>query len=150
MLSAMLQGASKAEAQGFLESIKEFAELGDSFEEPVRTYSAGMRSRLGFSTAVVTHVDILLVDEILSVGDAHFREKASAAMKARISGEQTVVFVSHSEPHVRELCDRVIWIDNGGIREEGPADVVLKNYRLEMEGDKNARVGQKAKAAARS
>ena len=128
LLSAMLQGASRSEAQGYLEEIKAFSELGDSFEEPVKTYSAGMKSRLGFTTALLTHVDILLVDEILSVGDAQFREKAEQAMKQRISGNQTVVFVSHSNAQVRELCDRVLWIDQGKIRAEGDPESTLAQY----------------------
>ena len=69
----MLQGSTKEQARGYLEEIKEFSELGDSFEERVKTYSSGMLARLGFTTALKTHVDILLVDEVLSVGDARFR-----------------------------------------------------------------------------
>ena len=132
ILSAMLQGASRSEALGYLEEIKAFSELGDSFEEPVRTYSAGMKARLGFTTALLTHVDVLLVDEILSVGDAQFRSKAEEAMKQRISGRQTVVFVSHSAPQVKDLCDRVLWIDQGRIRAQGdPADTIAQ-YRDSM------------------
>jgi lipopolysaccharide transport system ATP-binding protein len=129
LLSAMLQGASKAEAMGFLEDIKAFSELGDSFEEPVKTYSAGMKSRLGFTTALLTHVDILLVDEVLSVGDAEFKQKAEKAMKERISGDQTVVFVSHSDSQVADLCDRVLWIDEGKICAEGEPSSVIAEYR---------------------
>lgn len=128
-LSAMLQGADRREAEGFLDEIKAFSELGDSFEEPVKTYSAGMKSRLGFTTALLTHVDILLVDEVLSVGDAQFRAKAERAMKERIMGEQTVVFVSHSDAQVKALCDRVIWIDDGQIRDQGDPDKVIAAYR---------------------
>jgi lipopolysaccharide transport system ATP-binding protein len=132
LLSAMLQGASKSEAKGFLEEIKAFSELGDSFEEPVKTYSAGMKSRLGFTTALLTHVDIRLVDEILSVGDAQFRKKAEEAMKQRISGEQTVVFVSHSDAQVKDLCDRVLWIDQGKIRAQGDPESTIAQYRASM------------------
>jgi len=132
VLSAMLQGASKAEAMGYLEDIKAFSELGDSFEEPVKTYSAGMKSRLGFTTALLTHVDILLVDEILSVGDAEFRKKAEEAMKQRISGKQTVVFVSHSDTQVKDLCDRVLWIDQGRICAQGDPDETIARYRASM------------------
>ncbi len=128
LLSAMLQGASKQEALEFLEQIKEFSELGDSFEEPVKTYSSGMKSRLGFTTALLTHVDILLVDEILSVGDTQFRGKAEQAMKERICGNQTVVFVSHSDKQISELCDRVLWIENGRVAGEGEPDEVLALY----------------------
>jgi lipopolysaccharide transport system ATP-binding protein len=128
MLSAMLQGATRRQALGFLEEIKSFSELGDSFEEPVQTYSAGMRARLGFTTALMTHVDILLIDEVLSVGDARFKQKALQAMKERITGEQTVVFVSHSEDQVRALCDRTVWLDGGRVRMDGDTDDVLVEY----------------------
>ncbi|MEP0201395.1 MAG: ATP-binding cassette domain-containing protein [Halioglobus sp.] len=129
ILSAVLQGATEREAIGFLEDIKAFAEIGESFEEPVKTYSAGMRARLGFTTALMTHVDILLIDEILSVGDAEFRVKAQAAMKERIGGQQTVVFVSHTDEHVRNLCNRVIWLDEGRIAAEGEPAEVVAQYR---------------------
>jgi lipopolysaccharide transport system ATP-binding protein len=132
VLSAVLQGASRRQALGYLQEIKDFSELGDSFDEPVKTYSAGMRARLGFTTALMTHVDILLVDEVLSVGDAHFKAKAQQAMKARIRGDQTVVFVSHTIAQVEELCDRVIWIERGKIRAEGPPDSVLRDYEEAM------------------
>ncbi len=132
LLSAMLQGATKKEALGFLEDIKEFSELGDSYEEPVKTYSTGMRSRLGFTTALLTHVDILLVDEVLSVGDAEFRKKAQEAMKQRISGEQTVVFVSHAANQVKDLCDRVLWLDKGKICAQGDPETVIAEYQASM------------------
>jgi lipopolysaccharide transport system ATP-binding protein len=128
-LAAMLQGATARQARGFLEEIKEFSELGDSFEEPVKTYSSGMLARLGFTTALKTHVDILLIDEVLSVGDALFREKAEAAMKSRISGDQTVVFVSHMEGQVREVCDRAICLYEGAVLAEGEPAAVLDAYR---------------------
>ena len=128
MLAAMLQGSSKAEAESYLEEIKAFSELGDSFEAPVKTYSTGMRSRLGFTTALKTHVDILLIDEVLSVGDAHFQGKAEAAIRERISGEQTVVFVSHSSVQVNEICDRFIWLDEGRVAYDGESAVALREY----------------------
>ena len=128
-LAAMLQGATARQARSFLEEIKEFSELGDSFEEPVKTYSSGMLARLGFTTALKTHVDILLIDEVLSVGDALFREKAEAAMKSRISGDQTVVFVSHMEGQVREVCDRAICLYEGAVLAEGDPAAVLAAYR---------------------
>jgi lipopolysaccharide transport system ATP-binding protein len=129
MLAAMLQGSTKKQAKLFLEEIKEFSDLGDSFEEPVKTYSSGMRSRLGFTTALITHVDILLIDEVLSVGDAQFKKKAESAMKERIGGDQTVVFVSHSDPQVQEICDRAIWLEQGVVESEGETEKVLKAYR---------------------
>jgi len=132
LLAAMLQGSSKKQARSYLEDIKEFSDLGDSFEEPVKTYSSGMRSRLGFTTALMTHVDILLIDEVLSVGDAQFKQRAASAMKERIGGDQTVVFVSHSDSQIEELCDRAIWIDQAKIASEGEAGKVLEDYRNSM------------------
>ena len=128
-LAAVLQGATTREALGYLEEIKEFSGLGDSFEEPVKTYSSGMRSRLGFTTALLTHVDVLLIDEVLSVGDAQFRQKAQRAMQERIRGDQTVVFVSHSDQQIQELCDRVVWLDQGKVKLQGDPGVVLEGYR---------------------
>ena len=128
LLSAMLQGATRREAQGHLTEIREFSELGNSFDEPVKTYSAGMRARLGFSTALMTRVDILLIDEILSVGDAAFRRKARELMEARLTGEQTVVLVSHQEDQVAALCDTGAWIDAGRIRAYGPVEEILSGY----------------------
>lgn len=128
-LAAMLQGASEQQARSYLEDIKEFSELGDSFEEPVKTYSAGMTARLGFTTALMSHVDILLIDEVLSVGDAQFREKAKKAMLERITGDQTVVFVSHIENQVRDICTRAVCIEAGSILAEGKPKQVLAAYR---------------------
>lgn len=127
-LAAMLAGASSEQAEEHLEDIKLFSELGASFERPVKTYSSGMRSRLGFSTSLLTHVDTMLIDEVLSVGDARFGEKAEKAIRKRITGEQTVVFVSHSEAQIKSICDRVIWLKDGRIASEGSPDFVLENY----------------------
>ena len=129
MLASMLQGATAKQARGYLEEIKEFSELGDSFEERVKTYSSGMLARLGFTTALKTHVDILLIDEVLSVGDAQFREKAEAAMKSRISGDQTVIFVSHVESQVRDICTRAVCLNRGAIVAEGEPGDVLGAYQ---------------------
>jgi lipopolysaccharide transport system ATP-binding protein len=128
LLGAMLQGSSREEAEGFLEDILDFSDLGDSFELPVKNYSAGMRARLAFTTALMTHVDILLIDEILSVGDAHFRGKAGEAMEGRMMSDQTVVFVSHMADQVCALCDRAIWLDHGKIVAEGDAEEVTSAY----------------------
>ncbi len=142
LLAAMLQGSSRKQAKSFLPSIQEFSELGDSFYEPVKDYSSGMRARLAFTTALMTHVDILLVDEILSVGDAHFREKAESAMKSRITGGQTVVFVSHMAEQVKKLCDRVVWLDKGKVLAMGPAAEVVDAYTQHV---KEARIAAREK-----
>jgi lipopolysaccharide transport system ATP-binding protein len=135
LLSAMLQGATKKQAISYLDEIKGFSELGESFDQPVKTYSSGMRSRLGFTTAMLTHVDILLIDEVLSVGDAHFRAKAEAAMKERVGGNQTVVLVSHNNNQIKAMCDRAIWIDDGRVASEGCTKQVLADYRQSIERD---------------
>lgn len=128
LLSAMLQGSTRKQAESFIDEIHAFSELGDAFHLPVKTYSSGMRARLAFTTALMTHVDILLIDEILSVGDAHFRGKALHAMKNRITGEQTVVFVSHILEQVKVLCDRVLWLDRGRIVALGDSEEVIDAY----------------------
>jgi len=133
LLAAMLQGSTRKQAMAFLPEIKAFSELGDSFELPVKTYSAGMRARLGFTTALLTHVDILLIDEVLSVGDADFRGKAQTAMRERITSEQTVVFVSHMADQVKSMCDRVIWLEKGSITLEGAPDVVVDAYQAQVQ-----------------
>jgi lipopolysaccharide transport system ATP-binding protein len=133
MLSAMLQGYTRERARDALEEIKEFSELGDFFERPVKTYSSGMRSRLGFSTAMKTEVDLLLIDETLSVGDQHFSHKAEKAMMEKINSEQTVVFVSHSGSQVDKVCSRALWLEDGVIKAEGDTQAVAKEYKHFMD-----------------
>ncbi len=132
LVSAMLQGLCRREAQALLERINQFAELGDFFDQPVKTYSAGMRARLGFSTAITIEVDILLVDEVLSVGDMHFSTKAQAYMRERVGGEQTVVFVSHNPQQIDKICDRTVWIESGVIQEQGDTPKVAQSYNCFM------------------
>ena len=133
-LSAVLQGVGSREARANLSRIRDFAELGEAFERPVATYSAGMRARLGFASALMTRVDILFIDEVLAVGDAAFRHKAAEALKARIRGEQTVVLVSHNMADIRALSDRVAWIDGGRCVACGTPDEVLPGYRKALQG----------------
>lgn len=128
VLSAMLQGATKAEALESLPDIHEFSELGVFFDQPVKTYSSGMRARLGFATALKTEVDILLIDEVLGVGDFQFRKKAEATLKEKLNGRQTVVFVSHSADQVKDLCDRAIWIKDGIVKNIGDSESVSQSY----------------------
>lgn len=113
ILSAMLQGYSRKEVESKLDEIYVFSELSDFFFEPVRTYSSGMRTRLGFSISTIVSPDVLLVDEVLSVGDKQFREKAEKIIVSKTQSEQTVVIVSHSEYQLKRLCDRTITIENG-------------------------------------
>ena len=128
MLSGLLLGLKRREIWGRMESIIAFAELGEFIDEPILTYSTGMRARLGFSTAYHVDPDILLVDEVLGVGDAAFVEKSREAMRARIRSDKTVVLVSHAASAISSLCDRGVWIDQGVVCAEGDTDSVLDAY----------------------
>jgi lipopolysaccharide transport system ATP-binding protein len=128
IMGAMLMGYSRSQAQRRLPGIIEFSELGAWIDEPIKTYSSGMRARLGFSIAMETSPDVLLVDEVLGVGDEAFRAKSVAAMKEKMAAGQTVVFVSHQTPVMRELCHRIVWIEQGMTHMEGEVAEVLQAY----------------------
>lgn len=110
------------------EEIIEFSELGKFIEMPIRNYSSGMLARLAFSIAAMVQPEILIVDEILSVGDAEFQAKSRARMMELMSGGTTVLFVSHNIGQIREMCNRVIWMDSGVIRMEGQVNEVCDAY----------------------
>ena len=125
--NASIFGLTKKEIDKRLDDIIEFSELGEHIDNPVRTYSSGMYMRLAFSVAINVDAEILLVDEILSVGDQHFQEKCLNKMKELRDEGKTMVFVTHSMYQVQELCDRAVWLHNGKIKEDGkPSDVVPK------------------------
>lgn len=132
VLSGMFLGLARKAVLQKLDAIMEFSELGEFFDQPVRTYSAGMRARLGFSVALEASPDILLIDEVLGVGDASFRAKSTAALKSLIRSERTVVLVSHNPATLRELCDRLVWIESRVSRMEGPVDEVMECYQASM------------------
>lgn len=129
VLGGLLGGHSRRAVTERLEAIKRFSELGGWFEKPLKSYSSGMRARLGFAVALEVSPDILLVDEILGVGDESFRKKSTAAMKEKMRSGQTVVFVSHHATILRELCTSLVWIEDGATRMTGPPDEVLARYR---------------------
>jgi lipopolysaccharide transport system ATP-binding protein len=131
-LSAMLQGFSKRAAKEMLQKVGDFSELGEAFDRPVSTYSTGMRARLGFSTALINHVDILFIDEVLAVGDGGFREKAAKALKSRIRGDQTVVLVTHNLEEITALCDRVLWLSGGSVQGLGDTHDIAEQYRCSL------------------
>jgi len=108
--------------------IVEFSELGRFIESPLRTYSSGMLMRLAFSIATVVNPDILIVDEILAVGDVSFQEKSKARMLELMGGGTTVLFVSHSIDQIKEMCNKVIWLDNGRLKMIGEAETVCDQY----------------------
>jgi lipopolysaccharide transport system ATP-binding protein len=128
ILSGMLQGFSRKEIKNNIDEIHEYSELDDFFYEPVRTYSTGMRARLSFSISTTISPDVLLIDEVLSVGDKQFREKAEQTMINKIKSKQTVVLVTHSAAQIRRLCDRALLIDNGYSLMDGDPDKVLQLY----------------------
>jgi len=128
MISGLTLGISKNTIKEKMEAIREFSGLEEFFEEPVHSYSSGMKARLGFSVAFQLDPDILLVDEILGVGDELFKRKSSTAMKEKIRSHKTVVLVTHAAGTIRELCDRAVWIEQGESRAEGPAKAVMNEY----------------------
>ena len=127
-LSGMLMGIRKSEISASLDEIIEFAGLGEFIDEPLRTYSSGMKARLGFGVALTADPDIILVDEVLGVGDKAFRKKSTLAMQEKIKSNKTVVLVSHNESMVRETCDRVLWIERGKVLRQGPVHEVMDQY----------------------
>lgn len=126
--SGILLGMTSGQVKAAMDKIIEFAEIEDHIDRPVKTYSVGMRARLGFAVAVQSDPDILLIDEVLGVGDRAFREKSREHLLARIKSDETVVVVSHHEDTLRELCDRLVWIEQGITRMEGPTEEVLAKY----------------------
>ena len=129
LLSGMLLGFSQKEVMERMDEIIEFSELGEFIEAPVRTYSSGMYSKLAFSITAILETDIMLIDEVLSVGDAKFKKKSYNKMKELISNkDRTVVIVSHDTKTIRNLCNKVLWINNGEVVQFGDTDIVMDSY----------------------
>ena len=127
-----LNGAIMGYAQAFLDrrfdAIVDFAELRDFLDVPVQNFSSGMTARLAFSIATQVEPEILIVDEILSVGDAAFQAKSAEKMNSMIRGGTTVLFVSHSLELIRSMCARVLWLERGMLREDGESETVCAHY----------------------
>ena len=129
LLSGMLLGFTEQEVQEKADEIIAFAEIGEFIDAPVRTYSSGMYSKLAFSITAILETDIMLVDEILSVGDSKFKKKSYNKMKELISNEKrTVIIVSHSMETLKDLCDEILWLHEGEVRMHGETASVLKAY----------------------
>lgn len=128
MLNGILLGLTREEVRKKMDAIIEFSELGEFIDQPIRIYSSGMLARLGFS--IVAHLDpeILLVDEILTVGDINFQKKCLEKMLNFKKNGTTIVFVSHSMEDIKKVCDRVMWIENRNIKMIGEPEVVVSNY----------------------
>ena len=127
-----LNGAVLGHDENFMaehfDSIIDFAELRDFVDVPVKNFSSGMVARLGFAIATEVPADLLIVDEVLAVGDFRFQEKCRERMQQMLSGGTTLLFVSHSADQVRELCKKALWLEHGKIKAYGPADEVCKEY----------------------
>ena len=127
-LNGAVLGYSKEYLQSKYDEIVEFAEIKEFIDMPIRNYSSGMMARLAFSIASVVQPEILIVDEILSVGDVKFQEKSLNRMKELMGGGATVVFVSHSIDKIREMCNHVVWLDHGKVVMYGKANEVCDAY----------------------
>jgi ABC-type polysaccharide/polyol phosphate transport system ATPase subunit len=126
--NAAIFGLTKKEIDNRIEDIIKFSELGDYIDNPVRTYSSGMYMRLAFAIAINVDAEILLIDEILAVGDQHFQEKCIAKMKELKEQGKTMVFVTHDMNTVKQFCTRAVWLCNGVIKMDGMPDEVIEEY----------------------
>jgi ABC-type polysaccharide/polyol phosphate transport system ATPase subunit len=127
-LNAALLGYNRAMVQERMDSVVEFAGIPDFIDEPLRTYSSGMMARLGFSVAIHLDPEILVLDEVLSVGDFEFQKKCQAKIEEFRRQGKTLLFVSHSAQTVEQLCQRAVWLDAGRVRRDGPAPEVIAEY----------------------
>jgi lipopolysaccharide transport system ATP-binding protein len=128
LLNGVLLGLTRAEILAKMDEIIAFSELEPFLDRPLRTYSSGMVARLGFSVAAHLDPEVLLIDEVLAVGDLHFQAKCRARINEFKRQKVTIVLVSHSTEEIRQLCDRVIWLERGKIVERGEADSVVRRY----------------------
>ena len=136
-LNGAILGYSKVYLESKYEEIVDFAEIREFIDMPIRNYSSGMMARLAFSIASVVQPEILIVDEILAVGDVKFQEKSYKRMQELMSGGATVLFVSHDLDKIEEMCDHVIWLDKGKVKQYGDAKKVCKAYK-KAQGIKDA------------
>ena len=134
-LNGAILGYSKKFLDEKFDEIVEFSELRDFLEVPVKNFSSGMTAKLAFSIATIVNPEILIVDEILSVGDIKFQEKSKNQMMALIKGRTTVLYVSHSLESIKELCTKVVWIEHGKVIEIGDAKTVCNKYYKKQMGE---------------
>jgi len=128
-LGGLAAGLRRAQVEEIFDDVVAYAGLGDAIHRPVKTYSSGMFSRLAFSVSMHLDPDILLLDEVLAVGDAEFREKSLKTMRELLERAGTIVFVSHSLPQVADFCDRALWLEKGQVRDIGDAKSIVDAYR---------------------
>lgn len=128
LINGVLLGLTKEEVAERIEKIISFSEIGDFIDMPVRTYSSGMHLRLAFSVAIHTEPELLLIDEVLAVGDEAFQKKSKEFLLRLIKGGVTTILVSHNLQAIKEICNRTIWLDSGEIRTEGGPERVVEEY----------------------
>lgn len=126
--SGMLLGCKLEYVKEHMDEIIAFSELGDFIDRPVRTYSSGMYSKLSFAVTAILDTDIMLVDEVLSVGDEHFRKKSYAKMEELMLSNRTVLIVSHATDTLKKFCDKILWINDGKFMRLGETEEVLSEY----------------------
>ncbi len=131
--SGMLLGCKLNYIKERMDEIIDFSELGDFIDRPVRTYSSGMYSKLSFSVTAILDTDIMLVDEVLSVGDEKFRKKSFKKMEELMMSERTVLIVSHATDTLKKFCDNILWINEGRYMMMGNTEDVLKEYDKSMQ-----------------
>ena len=129
LLTEHLLGHSRHEIEEHVDEVIEFAELGAFIDAPLRTYSSGMIARLGFAASTTWEPEILILDEVLSVGDEAFQRKCMARLESFRTGKTTTIFVSHSMASVLSLCNRVAWLDHGTVQTVGTPKEVIEAYR---------------------
>ena len=129
IMHGMLMGLTRKQAASRVPTVAEMSGLGEAIHRRVSTYSTGMRGRLCFSTAIDLDPDVLLLDEIFSVGDQDFRQKSEKVMLERFQQDKAIVYVSHNVNMIKRLCPRAIWLDDGRIRAEGSVDDVVAEYK---------------------
>ena len=150
VMGAMCLGMSRKKAEAKVDSIIEFSELGSVIDQPFKTYSSGMQARLTFSTAISVEPYILIIDEALAAGDAYFVHKCLNKIREICRSGTTVLFVSHSDGLIMELCNRAIWIQNGSIRQMGAAEPVCKAYIADvwrLEKERNSKTNEQLSAS---
>ncbi|SDZ55596.1 teichoic acid transport system ATP-binding protein [Evansella caseinilytica] len=131
-LNGMLLGLPKKRVEQDYDKIVDFSDLGSSIRKPVKSYSSGMRARLGFSIAATLQPDIFIIDEALSTGDAEFKQKASEKIQEMMENAKAVIIVSHSMRFVEQVCTRAIWMEKGQVRGDGDAEEIVKQYREDV------------------
>lgn len=135
-----LMGFSQAELKDMMPAIEDFAEIGEFFDQPTRVYSSGMQARLAFALATARRPDVLIVDEVLSVGDSYFQHKSFDRIRQFKEAGTSIILVTHSMGDVRALCDRVILLDKGTVLKDGPADEVVDYYNAMIAERENTRL----------